>query len=92
MLERSSIVFHMNIRLVISVECGMVQSVIAEHPDVQFTVLDYDCEGCGEVDPFEGVYEIPQENGPSKMATVWTKTAENNPERLARILKAARLQ
>jgi hypothetical protein len=92
MLERSSILHDMKTRLVITVECGMLQSVIAEHSDLEITVLDYDCEGCGEVDPVESVHEIPQENGPNKLATVRTKTAENDPQRLARILRAVRSQ
>jgi hypothetical protein len=67
-------------KIVITVEGGVVQSVMAERP-VQVLSVDYDAQGTAE----EELADLPQEDGTCAPAIVGISEAEVNPRRVAEL-------
>lgn len=72
-----------NPKAIITVEGGIVQSVLCSNP-VDVTVIEYDID-CA---PEEELVSIPQENGTTEQAYVYVHSVDEvNPERVEEILK-----
>lgn len=62
-------------RVVITMDGGLIQTVIADTDAVQVGVIDYDVEGTDSTTVL-----IPQGIGPDEPAIVWLHTVDDRPE------------
>ena len=71
-------------KITISVEGGAIVRVDADAA-VEVLVVDYDMKGDGVADSAEGVYEVPQLDGRTELATIFPALVDIHPAAVATV-------